>query len=287
MVSSDNPGLGYCGALLRRHDPDRYLTALFAPSARRESLFALYAFNLEIARTREAIREPMMGRIRLQWWRDAVAGAATGKPYRHEILEPLATAIREGSLSMAWFERLIDAREQDLDGEAPADMPALLRYAEGSSAALTWLALESLGGETGRTPAAVEAGRRLGAAWALTGLLRAVPYHASQRQLHLPADLLSRHGVRSEDILELRRPAGLPSVVREVAVEAASQLQAARDAARGLPRPLLPALLPGTLAGLYLKRLARAGFDPYAPAVQDAPPGRVWRLTLRNVLGRF
>jgi phytoene synthase len=72
-----------------------------------------------------------------------------------------------------------------------------------------------------------------------------------------------------------------------VAGEAASQLQAARKAARGLPPQLLPALLPGTLAGLYLKRLERAGFDPYAPAVQDAPPGRIWRLTLRNLLGRF
>jgi len=75
--------------------------------------------------------------------------------------------------------------------------------------------------------------------------------------------------------------------VREIAGEAASQLDAAREAARGLPRPLLPALLPGTLAALYLKRLERSGFDPYAQAVQDAPPGRIWRLTLRNFLGRF
>ena len=62
----------YCGALLRRHDADRYLTALFAPGERREALFALYAFNLEIARMREAVSEPMMGLIRLQWWRDAL-----------------------------------------------------------------------------------------------------------------------------------------------------------------------------------------------------------------------
>jgi NADH dehydrogenase [ubiquinone] 1 alpha subcomplex assembly factor 6 len=76
-------------------------------------------------------------------------------------------------------------------------------------------------------------------------------------------------------------------VVREIAGEASRQLGAAREAAKGLPRVLLPALLPGTLAGLYLKRLERAGFDPYAQAVQDAPPGRIWRLTLRNLLGRF
>jgi phytoene synthase len=287
LASPDKPGLSYCATLLRRHDPDRYLTALFAPAARRESLFALYAFNLEIARTREVVREPMMGRIRLQWWRDALAEAAAGRPYRHEILEPLAAAIGERSLTAAWFERLIEAREQDIDSDVPEDMSALLGYAEGSSAALTWLALEILGGAAGREPAAIEAGRKLGIAWALTGLLRAVPYHARQRQLHLPADLLARHGVRAEDLLELRKPEGLQAVVREIAGEASRQLGAAREAARGLPRPLLPALLPGTLAALYLKRLARSGFDPYAQAVQDAPPGRVWRLTARSLIGRF
>jgi phytoene synthase len=287
LARSDKPGLSYCAALLRRHDPDRYLTALFAPATRRESLFALYAFNLEIARAREAVREPMMGRIRLQWWRDALAEAAAGRPYRHEILEPLAAAIGERALTAAWFERLIEARERDIESEVPEDMSALLGYAEGSSAALTWLAFEILGGATGREPAAIEAGRKLGIAWALTGLLRAVPSHARQRQLHLPADLLARHEVRAEDLLELRRPSGLQAVVREIAGEAADQLEAARRAARGLPRDLLPALLPGTLAALYLKRLERSGFDPYAQSVQDAPPGRVWRLTWRNLVGQF
>jgi NADH dehydrogenase [ubiquinone] 1 alpha subcomplex assembly factor 6 len=66
------PELSYCAQQLRRLDPDRYLTALFAPDRRREGLFALYAFNLEVARAREAVREPMMGLIRLQWWRDAL-----------------------------------------------------------------------------------------------------------------------------------------------------------------------------------------------------------------------
>jgi NADH dehydrogenase [ubiquinone] 1 alpha subcomplex assembly factor 6 len=33
--------LSYCARLLRQQDPDRYLTALFAPAERREALFAL------------------------------------------------------------------------------------------------------------------------------------------------------------------------------------------------------------------------------------------------------
>ena len=56
-------GLSPLAALVRRHDRDRYLTALFAPAAHREALFALYAFNYEIARVRESVTTPMLGQM--------------------------------------------------------------------------------------------------------------------------------------------------------------------------------------------------------------------------------
>ncbi len=272
--------------LVRRHDPDRYLTALFAPPAARESLLALYAFNFELARIREAVREPMMGRVRFQWWREAVEAIYARKPYRHEVIQPLAAAIAAHGLDRARFERLIDARERDVDGDPPADMPELLGYAEGTSAELVLLALQCLG-EAGRSDAAIRAGRAVGIAVALAGLLRAMPFHARARRLYLPQSLLDRHGVRSQDLLELRRPAGLPAVVADIAREAERRIEEAELAGRGLPRAVLPALLPGSLARLYLRRLAAAGHDLFDARVQEAPPGRVWRLWVRNVIGRF
>ncbi len=65
---------GYCEQLVREADKDRFLATLFAPAARRPALFALYAFNAEIARVRDIAREPMPGEIRLQWWREVVEG---------------------------------------------------------------------------------------------------------------------------------------------------------------------------------------------------------------------
>ncbi len=61
------------------NDRDRFQTALFAPARHREALFALYAFNYEIARVRETITEPMLGQIRLQWWREVIAAAFAGE----------------------------------------------------------------------------------------------------------------------------------------------------------------------------------------------------------------
>src|SRR5271165_6915038 len=93
-------------ALVRRHDPDRLLTALFAPPERRDALLALYAFNHELARAREVASEPPLALIRLQWWREVVEG----EPKRHEVATPLSQAIADGTLKPAELLRVIEAR---------------------------------------------------------------------------------------------------------------------------------------------------------------------------------
>src|SRR5271168_2913521 len=124
--STDADRLSPVAALVRRHDRDRYQTVLFAPAARREALFALYAFNYEIARVRESVREPMLGQIRLQWWREAVDAAYDGSvPRHHEVAVAVTATIRSCSLSRAHFDRLIDTRERDLDDTPPATLAAL------------------------------------------------------------------------------------------------------------------------------------------------------------------
>jgi phytoene synthase len=72
----------HCEALVRAADKDRFLSALFAPAHQRGPLFALYAFNAEIASVRDRAREPMPGEIRLQWWRDVINGERAGEAGR-------------------------------------------------------------------------------------------------------------------------------------------------------------------------------------------------------------
>ena len=100
------------GAFARAHDPDRFLAAIFVPPPVREAFFALIAFNHELARAREATTNPVAALIRLQWWRDAVAEAAEGRPARrHEVALPLHGAIVSGALAADDLHGLIDARE--------------------------------------------------------------------------------------------------------------------------------------------------------------------------------
>ena len=141
--STEADGLSPVAALVRRHDHDRFQTVLFAPAARREALFALYAFNYEIARVRETVTEPMLGRMRLQWWRESIAVAFEGGAVRrHPVVESLTAVIRAGRLTRGHFEALVEARESDLDDDDPwPSLAALEEYAEGSSASLIHLAL--------------------------------------------------------------------------------------------------------------------------------------------------
>ena len=88
-------------ASARAGEPDRYLAALLAPPSARPHLLALAAFLGELARVPARVtREPAMGQIRLQWWRDAIAapaGARTGNP----VADALRATIRTCHLPAA------------------------------------------------------------------------------------------------------------------------------------------------------------------------------------------
>ncbi len=279
-------GNAYCANEARRFDRDRYLCALLAPAARRPALFALIAFNLELARTREAVSEALLGRVRLQWWRDAVAGMFAGvpRPEPHPVLGPLAAAVAEHGLSRGHFDRLIDARERDLDDAPPADLDALITYAEGSASSLVLLALEALGAAH---PAALEAGRRVGIAWALTGLARAVPFHARQGRLYLPVRLTAEAGLNTRHVLDLRPSPEACRVIERLAGAAREHLRAARARRREIPRTALPALLPATLADAYLRRIERAAYDVIGAEAAINAPAPAWRPILNGLVHRF
>jgi phytoene/squalene synthetase len=102
---------------VRQADRDRFLAALFAAEPQRRGLLALLAFDHELARTRTVTREPLLARIRLQWWRDAAAEAAgEGTPRAQPIVESLSETVRRHRLPVRGMIELIDARDEEIDG---------------------------------------------------------------------------------------------------------------------------------------------------------------------------
>src|SRR3954468_1442712 len=166
----------FCEATVRKYDPDRYFSALFAPADKRPLLFALYAFNHELAHIGETVREPMMGEIRLQWWRETAEGAREGKPRAHDGARALAELFARADLPTSLFDAMIDARALDIAGDPAPDQASLDRYLDSTSGNLMRLAVRVLGADAAHDDLAREAG----IAYGLAGLVRSQAAHAAR-----------------------------------------------------------------------------------------------------------
>jgi phytoene synthase len=281
-ISLDD-SMAACLDNVRRLDHDRFLTALMAPAEKRAALIALYAFNAEIARVRETVSEPMLGQIRLQWWRETIEAIPKGEVRGHEAAIALSETWMREDLPVARLIALIDARERDLDDAPFEDLVALESYGEGTSSGLMALAVSTLNEDE---VSATETTRLAGIAYALTGLLRALPVHASQGRLYLPLDLLRRHDVDPHRIFAGEMSEGLRAIICEIADRARLRLKEARALAK-VERAILPALLPASLCDRYLDMMTVPGFDPFRNATEVPAFKRQLRLMGRKLIGRF
>ena len=267
----------HCEALVREGDPDRYWATLFASADKRPHLYALYAFNFEIARVREAVREALVGEIRLQWWRDALQGEARGDVKANPVAAALDDTIVKFRLPRPALVTLIDARIFDLYDDPMPNLNDLEGYCGETSSSLIQLASIILTGG-GSDPGTADAAGHAGVAYAITGLLRAFPWHARQGQVFLPADILARHGVVREDIVTGRGGPGLDRALADLRAVARRHLAQLRTLRPTIPEAALPAFRPLALVEPYLKAMEKQGYDPFSTQVDLPQWRRIWSL---------
>lgn len=233
---------------------------------------------------RRSVSEPMAGLVRLQWWRDALDGIAAGQPPAHPVVEALHARWAHFAPVRPRLEAAIDARDQELSAEPPADLAALEQRLEASWGAPTLAALDLL--EVVEEPARA-AGLRLGLALGLVRLLQTLPANLRHGRLALPGAMLTRHDVAADGLHRREAAAALRPVVADLVARAHQHLDATRRHRQAVPKRAHAALLPAPLLDAYLRRLARAGFDPFAP-VPTRPGGLApLRLLARHALGRY
>ncbi len=258
--------LSEIAAFARHHDPDRFLCALFAAPDRREALFALIAYNHELARAREAARTPLVALMRLQWWRDAVAQAAAGTPARrHEVATPLHAAIGAGLLDAVDLLGLADAREAEAEKTGLTTEAAFQAYLRGTAGGFAVAAGRLLGAPAALLPALQAAG----AAYGLAGVLRSVPALARQGRCLLPNDALAAAGLTPEEAVADPGSAAVRGVVARLAAAGRPAAAGLAKALRGLPRGASAAALPLVLARRDLRRLALGRRCPAERGVGD------------------
>ncbi|MBL4614196.1 MAG: squalene/phytoene synthase family protein [Magnetovibrio sp.] len=245
---------------LSRLDRERYLCALSAPHSKRGGLMALIAFNIELSAIAKTVSEPMLGKIKLQWWIDVVPGILAGRPPSHPVAQGLAQVrdVLQGRLSE--LRGLSEARNFDLEPDRPNSLLELTAYSQATGGVLQGLMVDVLGVED---EAARRAAIDVGTAWALIGLMRALPFQNGQRRDMLP------QGTK----------------IRDVLTQAGSLLQNARSCSP--TKAALPALVIARLADRHLKRLERQGWNPAAREEPPAGVGAVASIWLGKLTGRF
>ena len=260
----------------RAHELDRYLAALLAPAGVRADLIALAAFAGEIARVPAFVSEPMLGEIRLQWWRDtldaiAAAGASSGNP----IADAVGDAVRRHALPMELLHGLIDAHAARLIDAPFADLPALsanLAHTDGALFALGWRILG--GAREDAEPGLIAAGAQ---AYGLARLLVELPVTLSHGKILLPLDRLAAHGLTPDEVRQDTGGDRLARVLAELAGRARQHADEIRRDWRALSPAARAALRPLALVRPYLRLSERRSSSVYEVA-DVAPLTRVWRL---------
>lgn len=232
--------------------------------------------------------------MRMQWWRDAVQAiyededetvlksmkASPTTPdhlinlsiscWNSPVVRALDRAHAEMNLTRRFLERLIDAREMDLDVRQHASLEEAVSYAEDSVSSLLYLSLECTGVRDDQADiVASHAGVGIG----LTNTcLRAMRFRLSQGEISLPAELFPtnfsyqgliqsiQNSAASNDEddssdktnLDPKDLAIVNEAINHVANEALAHLQTARDIQGQVPKHGRSALLPVVPAIHYL-----------------------------------
>jgi 15-cis-phytoene synthase len=266
----------YCEALVRAGDKDRYLASLFAPATARRHLHALNAFASEIARVRDAAREPMPGEIRLQWWRDVLKGEGRGEVSANPVAAALLDTIASCAVPTGQLIALIDAHGFDLYADAMPSLADLDAYAEHTCGILFGLASQILDAARG-ADAITAAAAPAAIAYSVAQRLRTFPRDLARGQVFVPLELLAHYGVTREEIGARQNADGLRAALAALREHARAAFGRFRAATCDIPATCAPAFLIATLVPQLLAHLDAAAADPFA-AVEVAQWRRQWAL---------
>jgi 15-cis-phytoene synthase len=265
---------------VRAGDRDRYLSVLYAPEDRRPALFALYAFNVEIAAIRDRIREPLPGEIRLQWWRDAIA---RDDSQGHPLAEELLLVVRRYELPRKAFDDYLEARIFDLYDDPMPGRAELEGYCGETASALIQLA--SLILDHDAATATADAAGHAGCAQAITGLIRLIPLHRQRGQCFVPKDVLTAAGTTPEAFIGGSDLPAARRAVKAMIALAREHLSKFEGHAGSIPQALRPAFLPLAPIRAHIDGMDRPGFDPLVRSAHISGFTRHWLMFRRASRG--
>jgi len=229
-------------------------------------VFAVRAFNVELARIQDIVSDPNIGRMRLQFWRDSLDNIYQGNPPQQPVALELAEATTEHKLTKRWFSRLMDGRDQNLNDRPYETINALEEHGENTVSSVLYLILECLGVKDVQ---ADHTASHLGKAIGVVTLLRATPYHGSKGKVYIPNDIMIKYGVSQEDIIRGRTTQPVKDVTYDLASLAHTHLSTAKSLMSKAPKSALRSFLPMVPCQAYLTKIQQADFNIFHPTLRE------------------
>ncbi|KAI0781990.1 Squalene/phytoene synthase [Abortiporus biennis] len=286
----------YCKDLVLKKDYDAFTLSHFYPRDLQGAYFALRAFYVELSTVQEAVSNAVIGKMRMQFWRDAIKDISNGKPPHHPIALALYDAMQNHNLPAYHLKRIVDARvchmlsDAELHSPTHLTLESLTAHAESTSSTFLYLLLSLLSLSSSSTLS--HAASHVGVSQSISTLLRALPFHAANGRMVIPAEITARHGVSQEEVFRKGGHAkGIDEAVFEFATVANDHLITAREMFKESggkvvqrARPVFMTAIP---AALYLERLEKVNFDAFHPSLQLRTWRLPWRVYREYYNGRF
>ena len=237
----------YCAQITRRQAANFYYGMRLLPAAKREALFAIYAF----ARRVDDIGDGTLPAARKLELLDEAAQALGRPPDDDPVLVALSDARRRFPLPHESFLDLIAGVRMDVDGATYEGFDDLVVYCRRVAGSIGRLCVAVYGSDDDR---AGDLADDLGVALQLTNILRDVREDAARGRSYLPAEDLARFGEPS--------PATIAGLVGFEAARAREWYARGLTLIALLDRRSAACVL--AMSGVYRRLLDRIEADPEA-----------------------
>ena len=255
MTEPGDAAFAHCRRLIAQADKVRYWATLYAPRNRRDALFALYAFDLEVAAIRDRVRDPMAGEIRVQWWREMLEGQRAEEAAANPVAAALLATLQDHSAHLQPLLGLIEARRFDVYGEPMKTVAELETYARATAGAIFHVAAHLLGATSAQSE---EISNEAGLAHTYLKVI----LMAARERFCVPCEILGHYGAeRAENAGTFEMRAALA----EMRLRARQHLGLAAALLHKVPQQILPVLLPAALIKPTLALMERRTYDPLRP----------------------
>jgi presqualene diphosphate synthase len=258
-----------------------YWAMRLLPEARREAMFAVYAYCREVDDIADSDDPPATKRVQLADWRrevDAIYAGRTTRP----LSRVLAEVARAYALRREDFLAIIDGMEMDAakDIRAP-DLAELDLYCDRVASAVGRLSVRIFGSDL---PAADRVAGALGRALQLTNILRDLDEDGARGRLYLPREYLQQQGIAATEPGAVLAHPNLAGACELLADLAEQHFADAAAAMRHCPRRAMrPAAAMGAVYRAILVRLRRRGWRELRQEVNLPAALKLW-LALRHGL---